>query len=595
MKRALLLLFFASAAAAQEVAVLGPDPEVVRLGEEAAVTLVLDGAPEDATLLSVPGVDGLDIVPEAPRRSSFQSLERGRLVRGASVSWRVALVPRRAGEFDVPPFELHAAGRSLRSAPLRLEVLATGAGSGEHAFVEVSAPREEYFVQEPVRLLLRIGVEKGFLEAGLLPLSRLNLDVPVHLRARWLRGLPGAAAIGEEADAAAGGAGKTFAEDGAPVHATRVLEAERDGRSYLVLECERTLLPLRSGDLRLPGPVLGFAYATRFREDLFRGRVPEDARDAVVHGAPLRLCILPLPEEGRPPEWGGAVGRFTARAEADPRRLEAGSSLRLALVIEGEGNLESFEAPGLQGLAGFHVLGKIEEKSRARRQVVYDLAPLGVDVKEAPGIAFPCFDTSPPAGYRVLQTEPIPLEVLPRAGGAGVAAIAGGETARRALPGLDIRALKPIGAAPHERTQAGPSAALFIGALLVPWVLALCVLLLLRRRALQRSDPHAARARRAAAAFLRRVRRPGADVSGAFAEFLAARLKCKAAAVIAPRLGERLEAVGVPAELAARAAALLDGLVAARYGGAEPERGAEAARGLVGELEAAFLSHGSAA
>ena len=79
------------------------------------------------------------------------------------------------------------------------------------------------------------------------------------------------------------------------------------------------------------------------------------------------------------------------------------------------------------------------------------------------------------------------------------------------------------------------------------------------------------------------------DLTSALTHYLAARLQCASAAVIAPDLKARLTAAGVPEALAARAAALLEELVAARYGGIAPDHRTEAnARALVEELDAAF-------
>jgi hypothetical protein len=58
--------------------------------------------------------------------------------------------------------------------------------------------------------------------------------------------------------------------------------------------------------------------------------------------------------------------------------------------------------------------------------------------------------------------------------------------------------------------------------------------------------------------------------------------------VIAPDLRSRLEAAGVPGEDAARAATLLDALIAARYGGGAPPDALQRAAEVVERLEPAF-------
>ena len=69
-----------------------------------------------------------------------------------------------------------------------------------------------------------------------------------------------------------------------------------------------------------------------------------------------------------------------------------------------------------------------------------------------------------------------------------------------------------------------------------------------------------------------RLSDPGADPGDAFAAYVSARLRCAPAAVISPDLPRRLERSGVPADLAARTADLLERLVAVRYVGRQGAR-----------------------
>ena len=457
---------------------------------------------------------------------------------------------------------------------------APGSAASERAFVEVRAPREAYYVHEPIRITLRFGVEKGFLRDHLIQPFRQELDLPVRVEAPWLHGLAGTLALGEP-DPGDGVRASFVLEDGL-ARAARAPDRLEGERAFTVLEIERGFLPERPGELVIPAPRLHFSFATRFREDLAQGRVPEDRSEAEVVGELLRLAIRPLPEEGRPEGFGGAVGRFTVSAEAEPTELAAGESLKLLLSIEGEGNLALLVPPRLEGIDGFHVLGRIEDVGSRRRAVTYDLAPLGPEVEEIPAIPFAFFDPGQPAGYRTARTEPIPIDVKPAAGGV----LPPGD-GRELQPGEDdILDLKPVPPGPGSRGRELPSALLAI-ALLAPWALALGVLLWLRARACR--DPARARALAAAAAFRERIDAPGADAADLLADDLAARLACSASAVIAPDLSRRIAARGVPEELAERAAETLDSLVAARFGGgAASEDGGRIARERVEELEASF-------
>lgn len=459
------------------------------------------------------------------------------------------------------------------------------ASGAQHAFVELATPRDTYYVQESIRLRLRLGFEREFFEENGIQLFHRRLDVPLQLEAPWLENLPGAILLAGEADGP-GGPRLSFALGDDRAEAAQVEDRLVEGRTFTVLELERSYLPTTPGPLAIPAPLLRFAYATRFEEDFINGRVPADRREASVTGQPLTLTILPLPAEGRPDEFSGAVGRFAVRAEA--RARDEGDGLELVLTIEGEGNLGGFEAPRLDGLQGFHVYGRIEERSGTRRAFTYDLAPLAATVREVPPIPFTFFDAGPPAGYRTVRTAPIPLAVPPGADTPQVPDTgAGGASASEAATGSEPAATPPGGA-----DEPGPSWPFFAALLLVSGGLALAFFVWWRAREREGADADRTRTRGAAEAFHARAGDPRADPGEALAEFLAAHLSCPTAAVITPDLATRLEAAGVPAELAARTAAQLAALVAARYGGSAPSRSSPAVRELVDELERSFRGRG---
>jgi hypothetical protein len=437
---------------------------------------------------------------------------------------------------------------------LLLLCLASFASGEERAFLETETPRTTYFVHEPFRLKLRIGLDREFFETNVVQMFSRELDVPVRVEAPWLDGLGGAVRRGEPAPV---GRRPSLALNDNVVEADRRDDHLRDGRPYTVLEITRTYVPTEPGDLVIAAPQLRFAHATRFKEDFVHGRMALDRRDALVVGRPLTLRLLELPREGRPQGFTGAVGRrFSVRAEATPRTVEAGAVLELVLYIEGEGNLEFFDPPRLDGLAGrFHVYGMIDDRGATQRTITYDVAPLHAAVTEVPAIALPYFDPQEPAGYRTVETTPIPLAVTGDSKRTEPSATA--DAPRSVLPAVVVAALLLTG---------------------------LALLLGLRARRRRPPDPGPA------ATFLATA---GTDLAAAFTGYLAARLQCPPAAVITPELRARLTAVGAPAALAERAAALTEELVAARYGGTAPdERTGASARALVEELESSFQASG---
>jgi hypothetical protein len=141
-------------------------------------------------------------------------------------------------------------------------------------------------------------------------------------------------------------------------------------------------------------------------------------------------------------------------------------------------------------------------------------------------------------------------------------------------PGPGSEATTPTRApeGPPTAAEEDPSPAWVLGVLALPLVAVGLLLLARRRRAPAPPGPPAP---------VRALAPPPADArpeavlaapedgrAAAFAAFLAARLGCAPAAVVAPDLAGRLERAGVPAALAAHAAEALEQDVARRYGAA---------------------------
>ena len=278
------------------------------------------------------------------------------------------------------------------------------------AFTELDAARDTYLLGEPFALRLRFGFERETLRTGLVQLFQRPLDVPVQVFAPALEHLEGLRFLAQSTPEK----GASFVLDEAVVRATPVADEERAGRTYAVFEYERQVVATRPGELVLAAPLLGFAHATRFRQDFVAGTVPLDRADVLVRGRDLCITILPLPEEGRPADFSGAIGRFAIGAEAEPRELDQGQSLKLSLSITGPGDLSRCDPPDLAGLDGFHLQGSLVERSATQLAAIYDLAPDDAGVRAVPPIRFAYFDTTPPAGYRTIETEPIALVVRPR-------------------------------------------------------------------------------------------------------------------------------------------------------------------------------------
>jgi hypothetical protein len=63
--------------------------------------------------------------------------------------------------------------------------------------------------------------------------------------------------------------------------------------------------------------------------------------------------VKPLPEQGKPASFQGAVGTFRISAAIDKDKVKQNEPVMLKMVIEGEGNIETITRPKLPALTGF--------------------------------------------------------------------------------------------------------------------------------------------------------------------------------------------------------------------------------------------------
>ncbi|MCC7137237.1 MAG: BatD family protein [Planctomycetes bacterium] len=426
-----------------------------------------------------------------------------------------------------------------RAAPAAAE-----APTPPRAFVEVVVRPSRPFVEQPVDVVLRVGVESRRFADAAVPMSGRALSLPVHAGGVDLARLDGLVAVPSRGGASPEGA-STLAWGDDVVAATRVGAERRDETTYDVYEVVRRVLFERAGPVAFPAPTLRYAWGARFDEDLLDGRVAVDVRAERVVGSASTVDVAPLPDEGRPASFSGIVGRYAVTASLDRDAIDLGGSARLTVHFVGDGNLDVRAVPALGDLAGFHTFGRLAAPQDGAA-ATWDVAPTSADVTSVPSMRFAAFDPTPPARYVELVTAPIPLRVRPASGPASAPSPA------RADGGED-----------------GGGGAVVVALALGFAALAIAVLVARRRRRAR----HAAEGAVPAApppspreAFARALAANAGDVGGALSVALetAAGLRRESASSLAPVA--RIEALGLSADLVAALREVVRRCDAARYG-----------------------------
>jgi hypothetical protein len=124
----------------------------------------------------------------------------------------------------------------------------------------------------------------------------------------------------------------------------------------------------------------------------------------------LQLKLLPLPDQGRPPDFSGAIGDYQFIYQANPKKVKAGDPVTLKMEINGTGNFNTVIIPKLENAEGFRVYepqAKTESNRKTFKQV---LIPESDKIYQTPKAVFTYFDPNKKE-YKSITQGPFPLEV----------------------------------------------------------------------------------------------------------------------------------------------------------------------------------------
>ncbi len=336
----------------------------------------------------------------------------------SSLTYTYSVIPRQVGEFEIPPFNVRVGNKTLRTNPLRLNV---ADASQLPAPMLPPVPSQQ---QSSPRSMPSPG--GGLPYFGDLVLSKKKAYVgeviPTELRYYFQTSIGGE--VGDRPN---------FTGEGFTVQSlVNIPKREQivNGENYVVFAFQTAVTPAKAGKieipsaplearLQLPGsPPAGF-------DDFFRhfGGMPPgmftNAQQVAVETRPTQLDVAPLPKDGLPDDFSGAIGKFKMEAMVSPKKAGPGDPVTLRVVITGQGNFEAMGAPVLTGEEEWHTYPPAE-KFRASDSInfsgekVYEFMLVArSDQNKTPSVRFSYFDPST-GKYELLTAAP--LEVEARAG-----------------------------------------------------------------------------------------------------------------------------------------------------------------------------------
>lgn len=347
----LLLVTAAFSHAAEVEASL--DQDSVPVGEGAILTLTIKGGQVGRP--EVPAVDKLVVNPYG--QSQQMQIINGGVTR--SLIYTYVVGSGTAGDYVIPPITVNVAGEKHETPPLKLKVLAGDAdepplpqGGGTEGETD-----EKRF---------------GFLTVELANPERsyayLGEIAPVRIRA-WL---PAGAQVqlrsGIQPEA------KGFTLHNVSERPQQSQET-RDGKIYTVVTWFGGISATKSGTLpaslsvdatvavrdeSAPKPKprrrRGGPFDDPFFDDAFdRFNTPMIQKEVTLKSEDQEIEVRPLPAEGKPEGFTGAVGEFSFNGVRMPNEWKTGEPQQIAAKLSGSGNFALMKAPVLSPADGWKV------------------------------------------------------------------------------------------------------------------------------------------------------------------------------------------------------------------------------------------------
>ncbi|MFL5763351.1 MAG: BatD family protein [Bacteroidia bacterium] len=337
MKRILTILFslFLTFSMSAQKLTLKVSKNKVAAGEAFQITIALDA---NGGGLKIAGINDFDIY-QGPYQSTNMQIING--VMSQSASYTYVIAAKKEGKFTLGPATMIVGNNTLTSNAVSIEVSKAAAGATSPgnqsnpntATQEATTPSSEDIGDN---LFARTTVSKTKAYQG----EQITVVQKVYSRYQF-RGFE---------DIKFPDYTGFFSHD-VPIGQMQITNETLDGVTYYVIEIKRSyIFAQHSGKLEIP-PVTAQCVVRKksnrrprtIIEQMFGGGY-EDV-EYTVKSKPVPVEIIPLPEEGKPENFSGAVGEFTFKAELNKEKMKANEGADLFVTINGKGNIKLVEAP----------------------------------------------------------------------------------------------------------------------------------------------------------------------------------------------------------------------------------------------------------
>ena len=376
--------------------------DMIEVGQRFQVTFTVNAS---GGKFNPPPFTGFQIV-SGPNRSQNVQYINGNVSQSNSLSY--ILQATKKGNFTIGSASIDVNGSNYKTKPIKIKVVdANPNGSNAHRNNQNQQKSDGDALSKQV--FLKATVDKRSAYVGEKITVTYKLYYQLNLRNLDLESTPSMVGF--------------WTHDVHSLTDQAISSREQiNGKVYEVALLQQTVLyPQRSGELTIESLSLkmsvqaGAKRARSIREMMFGAY---EYKDIIAKSKPIKLNIKPLPSNGKPSNFSGAVGQYNMRMSANKDSVVANEAIDVKIEISGSGNLPLIGAPKLNFPNDFEVYDP-ETKDRVKigangangsKSFKYLVIPRHSGTFNLEPYSFSYFDLASKT-YKTINAEPISFEV----------------------------------------------------------------------------------------------------------------------------------------------------------------------------------------
>jgi len=319
--------------------------------------------------------------------------------RTYSKTYSYFLAPKKQGNFTIKQATIEIDGEVYKTFPITVKVTAAvSAPNGNAAASDVAA--------EKIHLVAEVSNTNPYLNEAITVVYKLYVSTEIGVSSNWReKEIPRF---------------NDFWSQNIEIKGLPVQEGEFKGENYRYVVLRKTVLyPQKTGALKIEPLVMDItAEVPSDKVDIFGRRLMTKIPKEVTAGS-RTINVKPLPEDDKPSDFKGAVGKFDFKVSTSKTQLNATESLQAKIEVSGKGNLKLFELPKLTVPSSLEVY-EPEHKENVRTNIygmqgnisdTYTIVPQYKGKYPVPTISFSYFDLDTES-YKRISSDDIVIDVI---------------------------------------------------------------------------------------------------------------------------------------------------------------------------------------